>query len=109
MRTYSSEAELMAFASSSTHVETDILLLDEAVAGRARFFKKANRRRRRKLESLRRDQSSRGDLLEQSAAEISCNKGFSWNMLIKAFGPIEDVINTYAASTGTDTRERHHS
>ncbi len=52
MRTYSSGMRARLAFAISTHVETDILLLDEVVAtGDARFLKKANE----KLESFARE------------------------------------------------------
>lgn len=104
MRTYSSGMRARLAFSISTHVETDILLLDEVVAtGDARFFKKANE----KLESFARE--SKLLVLASHSNKVLreiCNKGLLLEHgQIKAFGPIEEVIDTYAASTGTDAKD----
>ncbi|MBJ6127835.1 ABC transporter ATP-binding protein [Microvirga splendida] len=101
MRTYSSGMRARLAFAISTHVETDILLLDEVVAtGDARFFKKANE----KLESFARD--SKLLVLASHSNKVLrelCNKALLLEHgRAKAFGPIEEVIETYAASTGTD-------
>jgi ABC-type polysaccharide/polyol phosphate transport system ATPase subunit len=103
MRTYSSGMRARLAFAISTHVETDILLLDEVVAtGDARFFKKANE----KLESFARD--SKLLVLASHSNKVLrelCNKALLLEHgRIKAFGPIEEVIETYAASTGTDAK-----
>jgi len=76
-------------------------LLDEVVAtGDARFFKKANE----KLESFARD--SKLLVLASHSNKVLrelCNKALLLEHgRARAFGPIEEVIETYAASTGTD-------
>ncbi len=101
MRTYSSGMRARLAFAISTHVETDILLLDEVVAtGDARFFKKANE----KLESFARD--SKLLVLASHSNKVLrelCNKALLLEHgRVKAFGPIEEVIETYAAATGTD-------
>ncbi|WP_183449215.1 ATP-binding cassette domain-containing protein [Microvirga lupini] len=101
MRTYSSGMRARLAFAISTHVETDILLLDEVVAtGDARFFKKANE----KLESFARD--SKLLVLASHSNKVLrdlCNKALLLEHgRAKAFGPIDEVIDTYAASTGTD-------
>lgn len=103
MRTYSSGMRARLAFAISTHVETDILLLDEVVAtGDAGFFKKANE----KLESFARE--SKLLVLASHSNKVLrevCNKGLLLEHgRVKAFGPIEEVIETYAASTGGDTR-----
>jgi ABC-type polysaccharide/polyol phosphate transport system ATPase subunit len=101
MRTYSSGMRARLAFAISTHVETDILLLDEVVAtGDARFLKKANER----LESFARD--SKLLVLASHSNKVLrdlCNKALLLEHgRAKAFGPIDEVIEAYAASTGTD-------
>lgn len=96
MRTYSSGMRARLAFAISTHVDADILLLDEVVAtGDARFFEKA----REQIETITensgimvlashsnkvlRDLCTKGLLLEHGKAVAS--------------GPIEDVIETYKA------------
>ncbi|WP_201861026.1 ABC transporter ATP-binding protein [Microvirga soli] len=103
MRTYSSGMRARLAFAISTHVETDILLLDEVVAtGDARFLKKANE----KLEGFARD--SKLLVLASHSNKVLrdlCNKALLLEHgRVKALGPIEEVIETYAASTGTDTK-----
>jgi ABC-2 type transport system ATP-binding protein len=105
MRTYSSGMRARLAFAISTHVETDILLLDEVVAtGDARFFKKANE----KIESFARE--SKLLVLASHSNKVLrdiCNKGVLLEHgRIRAFGPIEEVIETYEAATGADARER---
>jgi ABC-type polysaccharide/polyol phosphate transport system ATPase subunit len=101
MRTYSSGMRARLAFAISTHVETDILLLDEVVAtGDARFLKKANER----LESFARD--SKLLVLASHSNKVLrdlCNKALLLEHgRAKAFGPIDEVIEAYAASTGAD-------
>jgi ABC-2 type transport system ATP-binding protein len=103
MRTYSAGMRARLAFAISTHVETDILLLDEVVAtGDARFFKKANE----KLESFARE--SKLLVLASHSNKVLrelCNKALLLEHgRVKAFGPIDDVIDTYAASTDGDAR-----
>ena len=103
MRTYSSGMRARLAFAISTHVETDILLLDEVVAtGDARFLKKANE----KLESFARE--SKLLVLASHSNKVLrdlCNKALLLEHgRIKAFGPLEEVIETYAASTGGDAK-----
>jgi ABC-type polysaccharide/polyol phosphate transport system ATPase subunit len=103
MRTYSSGMRARLAFAISTHVETDILLLDEVVAtGDARFLKKANA----KLESFARD--SKLLVLASHSNKVLrelCNKALLLEHgRAKAFGPLEEVIEAYAASTGTDVK-----
>jgi ABC-type polysaccharide/polyol phosphate transport system ATPase subunit len=89
----------LAFA-ISTHVETDILLLDEVVAtGDAGFFRKANQ----KLEDFARE--SKILVLASHSNRVLrelCNKAVMLEHgRIKAFGSIDEVIEIYmAAATG---------
>ncbi|MEE1610179.1 ABC transporter ATP-binding protein [Microvirga sp. CF3016] len=104
MRTYSSGMRARLAFAISTHVETDILLLDEVVAtGDARFFKKANE----KLESFARE--SKLLVLASHSNRVLreiCNKGLLLEHgRIKAFGPIDDVIEAYTASTNADAKD----
>jgi ABC-2 type transport system ATP-binding protein len=103
MRTYSAGMRARLAFSISTHVDTDILLLDEVVAtGDARFFKKANE----KLESFARE--SKLLVLASHSNKVLrelCNKALLLEHgRVKAFGPIDDVIEAYASSTGGDPR-----
>jgi len=102
MRTYSSGMRARLAFAISTHVETDILLLDEVVAtGDARFFKKANER----LESFARE--SKVLVLASHSNKVLrgiCNKALLLEHgRIRKFGPIDEVIETYTASVGTDS------
>ncbi|EIM26164.1 ABC transporter ATP-binding protein [Microvirga lotononidis] len=97
MRTYSSGMRARLAFAISTHVETDILLLDEVVAtGDARFFRKANQ----KLESFA--QESKLLVLASHSNEVLrdlCNKALLLEHgRVKAFGAIDEVIETYASS-----------
>jgi len=99
MRTYSAGMRARLAFAISTHVETDILLLDEVVAtGDARFFKKANE----KLENFARE--SKILVLASHSNKVLrdlCNKALLLEHgQIKAFGLIDEVIDTYEASTG---------
>ncbi|MBL0405052.1 ABC transporter ATP-binding protein [Microvirga aerilata] len=101
MRTYSSGMRARLAFAISTHVETDILLLDEVVAtGDARFLKKANEQ----LESFARD--SKLLVLASHSNKVLrdlCNKAIILEHgRIKASGPIDEVIETYAVSMGVD-------
>jgi len=103
MRTYSSGMRARLAFAISTHVETDILLLDEVVAtGDARFFKKANER----LESFARE--SKILVLASHSNKVLreiCNKALLLEHgRLKAFGAIDEVIETYAASTAGDAK-----
>jgi ABC-type polysaccharide/polyol phosphate transport system ATPase subunit len=103
MRTYSAGMRARLAFAISTHVETDILLLDEVVAtGDARFFKKANE----KLASFARE--SKLLVLASHSNKVLrelCNKALLLEHgQVKAFGPIDDVIETYTASIGGDAR-----
>src|SRR5919112_2800044 len=96
MRTYSSGMRARLAFAISTHVETDILLLDEVVAtGDARFLKKANE----KLESFAKE--SKLLVLASHSNKVLrdlCNKAVLLEHgRIKAFGAVEEVIETYAA------------
>jgi ABC-type polysaccharide/polyol phosphate transport system ATPase subunit len=104
MRTYSSGMRARLAFAISTHVETDILLLDEVVAtGDARFLKKAND----KLESFA--QESKLLVLASHSNKVLrdlCNKAVLLEHgRIKAFGDLEEVIETYSASAGVDSRD----
>jgi ABC-2 type transport system ATP-binding protein len=104
MRTYSSGMRARLAFAISTHVETDILLLDEVVAtGDARFLKKANE----KLESFARD--SKLLVLASHSNKVLrdlCNKAVLLEHgRIKAFGAIDEVIETYSASAGVDAKD----
>lgn len=104
MRTYSSGMRARLAFAISTHVETDILLLDEAVAtGDARFLRKANE----KLESFA--QESKLLVLASHSNQILrdlCNKAVLLEHgRIKAFGDLEEVIETYSASAGVNSRD----
>jgi ABC-type polysaccharide/polyol phosphate transport system ATPase subunit len=104
MRTYSSGMRARLAFAISTHVETDILLLDEVVAtGDARFLKKAND----KLESFARE--SKVLVLASHSNKVLrdlCNKAVLLEHgRIKAFGDLEEVIETYSASAGVDSRD----
>lgn len=103
MRTYSSGMRARLAFAISTHVETDILLLDEVVAtGDARFFKKANE----KLENFA--QESKLLVLASHSNTVLrslCNKALLLEHgRIKAFGPLDDIIESYAASTGGEAK-----
>ena len=103
MRTYSAGMRARLAFAISTHVETDILLLDEVVAtGDARFFKKANE----KLESFARE--SKLLVLASHSNKVLrelCTKALLLEHgRVKALGPIDDVMATYAALTGGDAR-----
>jgi ABC-type polysaccharide/polyol phosphate transport system ATPase subunit len=105
MRTYSSGMRARLAFAISTHVETDILLLDEVVAtGDARFLKKANEQ----LEGFARD--SKLLVLASHSNKVLrdlCNKAVILEHgRIKAFGPIDEVIETYDASMGVDAKDR---
>ena len=104
MRTYSSGMRARLAFAISTHVETDILLLDEVVAtGDARFLKKANEQ----LESFARD--SKLLVLASHSNKVLrdlCNKAVILEHgRIKAVGPIEEIIDTYAASMGVEAKD----
>jgi len=104
MRTYSSGMRARLAFAISTHVETDILLLDEVVAtGDARFLKKANEQ----LESFARD--SKLLVLASHSNKVLrdlCNKAVILEHgRIKAVGPIDEVIETYSVSMGVDAKD----
>jgi len=104
MRTYSSGMRARLAFAISTHVETDILLLDEVVAtGDARFLQKANE----KLESFARE--SKLLVLASHSNKVLrdlCNKAVLLEHgRIKAFGDLEEVIETYAASAGVSAKD----
>lgn len=97
MRTYSSGMRArLAFAISS-HVDSDILLLDEVVAtGDASFFDKA----RQQLDSIT-SQSKILVLASHSNKVLRelCTKGLLLEHgKVKAFGPLDEVIETYKSS-----------
>jgi ABC-type polysaccharide/polyol phosphate transport system ATPase subunit len=101
MRTYSAGMKARLAFAISTHVETDILLLDEVVAtGDARFLKKANER----LESFARE--SKVLVLASHNNKVLreiCNKALLLEHgRIKAYGPVDEVVDSYAAATGGD-------
>ncbi|WP_262029305.1 ABC transporter ATP-binding protein [Microvirga sp. Mcv34] len=104
MRTYSSGMRARLAFAISTHVETDILLLDEVVAtGDARFLKKANE----KLETFA--QESKLLVLASHSNKVLrdlCNKAVLLEHgRIKAFGDLEEVIEQYSAAAGVDSRD----
>jgi ABC-2 type transport system ATP-binding protein len=94
MRTYSSGMRARLAFAISTHVDTDILLLDEVVAtGDAAFFKKANQQL--------------GDFAKQSKIFVLashsnkvlrelCNKALLLEHgKVKAYGQVDEVIEVY--------------
>lgn len=104
MRTYSAGMRARLAFAISTHVETDILLLDESVAtGDARFLRKANER----LESF----AHESKLLvlashQNKVLRDLCNKALLLEHgRIKAFGGVDEVIETYSTSMGVDSRD----
>lgn len=98
IRTYSSGMKARLAFAISTHVEADILLLDEVVAtGDASFFQQANRR----IEEFC-SQSKIMVLASHSNKMLRnlCNKGMLLEHgKIKAFGPINEVIDEYEAKS----------
>ncbi|MBF9195347.1 ABC transporter ATP-binding protein [Microvirga terrestris] len=105
MRTYSSGMRARLAFAISTHVQTDILLLDEVVAtGDARFLKKANEQ----LENFARD--SKLLVLASHSNKVLrdlCNKAVILEHgRIKAFGPIDEIIDAYAVSMGVEAKDK---
>ena len=94
MRTYSSGMRARLAFAISTHVDADVLLLDEVVAtGDASFFQKA----RQQLEVVA-GSSSILVLASHSNKVLRelCNKGLLLEHgKIQAFGPLDDVIEAY--------------
>jgi ABC-type polysaccharide/polyol phosphate transport system ATPase subunit len=94
MRTYSSGMRARLAFAISTHVDTDILLLDEVVAtGDAAFIRKANQR----LEAFT-GQSKIFVLASHSNKVLRelCNKALLLEHgRVKGFGPVEEVIESY--------------
>jgi ABC-type polysaccharide/polyol phosphate transport system ATPase subunit len=97
MRTYSSGMRARLAFAVSTHVDADILLLDEVVAtGDASFIHKA----RQQLEDIA-GQSKILVLASHSNKVLRelCTKGLLLEHgKVKAFGPVDEVINTYKGS-----------
>lgn len=107
MRTYSSGMKARLAFSISTHVDADILLLDEVVAtGDASFVRKA----REKLESITAD--SRIMVFashSNKALRELCNKGLLLERgRVKAFGRLEEVIDTYKNMSHNGTTRTKH-
>jgi ABC-type polysaccharide/polyol phosphate transport system ATPase subunit len=95
MRTYSSGMRARLAFAISTHVDTDILLLDEVVAtGDAAFIEKANK----KLEDFAKQ--ARIMVLASHANEMLrelCNKALLLEHgKAKAFGTVDEVLEVYA-------------
>lgn len=98
IRTYSSGMRARLAFSISTHVDADILLLDEVVAtGDASFVRKA----REKLESI--SAASRIMIFashSNNALRALCNKGLLLEQgRLKAFGDLEEVIDAYKSAS----------
>jgi len=94
MRTYSSGMRARLAFAVSTHVETDILLLDEVVAtGDAAFFRKANQQ----LEEFA--MQSKILVLASHSNKVlreMCNKALLLEHgRVKALGAVDDVIEIY--------------
>lgn len=94
MRTYSAGMRARLAFAVSTHVETDILLLDEVVAtGDAGFFRKANER----LAQF----ASEAKIMvlashSNQVLRTMCNKALLMEHgKVRAFGPLEEVIDAY--------------
>lgn len=102
MRTYSSGMRARLAFAISTHVDADVLLLDEVIAtGDASFFHKA----RQQLEVVA-DGSSILVLASHSNKVLRelCNKGLLLEHgKIKAFGQLNDVIEVYKKLTSQNT------
>ena len=102
MRTYSAGMCARLAFSISTHVDADILLLDEVIyAGDSTFFEKA----RKRIEMLNAESSILvlASHSNQALKEL-CNKG----MLLEhgkiiAVGPVDEVIERYKM----ETRKKH--
>ncbi|ANY77723.1 ABC transporter ATP-binding protein [Microvirga ossetica] len=99
MRTYSSGMRARLGFAISTHVDTDILLLDEVVAtGDAAFIHKANE----KLENFARD--AKIMVLASHSNKVLrelCNKALLLEHgKLKAFGTVEEVLEIYKNAAG---------
>ncbi len=99
MRTYSSGMRARLGFAISTHVDTDILLLDEVVAtGDASFIHKANE----KLESFARD--AKIMVLASHSNRVLrelCNKALMLEHgRLKALGTVEEVLEVYKNAAG---------
>jgi ABC-type polysaccharide/polyol phosphate transport system ATPase subunit len=98
MRTYSAGMRARLAFAISTHVDTDILLLDEVVAtGDAAFLRRANQQ----LEDFARD--AKIFVLASHANKVLrelCNKALLLEHgKVKAYGEVDDVIEVYKSAS----------